>query len=485
MDTMTLTLNHASVPAVLYGSPSPQVWLCLHGKGGRKEEAESFAQVVCPKGWQVLAIDLPGHGARSGGPELFTPWHAVPELRDLLSLSGQKWNRLALRAVSLGAWFSLLAFQDRPLDRALFVSPVLDMERLIQEMMSWAGVTESRLEAEGEISTEFGETLSWPYLQYVRAPPGNPRGAPPPHPLGPKGPSGAPGHSGPLCPPLPLLPDCGGGDGALVPYPGTAGGSEAVGGGEHMKILISPAKKMRTDTDTLSPQALPAFLPETERLLSALRSLSRQELKQLWRCSDAITDLNVERLARMELGKGLTPALLSYQGIQYQYMAPGVFETGQFTYLQEHLRILSGFYGMLRPFDGVTPYRLEMQARLSVNGCPDLYAFWGDRLARALAGEAGLVVDLASQEYSRAVLPHLPPSVEVLTCTFGELRKDGRVVEKGTLCKMARGQMVRWMAERGVRRSEELKDFQDLGYRYDAAHSGHDHYVFLKEKEEF
>lgn len=163
-----------------------------------------------------------------------------------------------------------------------------------------------------------------------------------------------------------------------------------------MKILISPAKKMRTDTDTLSPQALPAFLPETERLLSALRSLSRQELKQLWRCSDAITDLNVERLARMELGKGLTPALLSYQGIQYQYMAPGVFETGQFTYLQEHLRILSGFYGMLRPFDGVTPYRLEMQARLSVNGCPDLYAFWGDRLARALAGEAGLVVDLAS-----------------------------------------------------------------------------------------
>ena len=66
MDTMTLTLNHASVPAVLYGSPSPQVWLCLHGKGGRKEEAESFAQVVCPKGWQVLAIDLPGHGARAG-----------------------------------------------------------------------------------------------------------------------------------------------------------------------------------------------------------------------------------------------------------------------------------------------------------------------------------------------------------------------------------------------------------------------------------
>ena len=252
-----------------------------------------------------------------------------------------------------------------------------------------------------------------------------------------------------------------------------------------MKILISPAKKMRTDTDTLSPQALPAFLPETERLLSALRSLSRQELKQLWRCSDAIAARNEERLGDMDLHRGLTPAILSYEGIQYQYMAPGVFETGQYGYLQRHLRILSGLYGILRPFDGVTPYRLEMQARLAADGHRDLYDFWGDKLARSLDGAGGLVINLASREYSRAVTDHLPDGVRLLTCTFGELRKDGRVVEKGTLCKMARGQMVRWMAERGVRRSEELKDFQDLGYRYDAAHSGHDHYVFLKEKEGF
>lgn len=252
-----------------------------------------------------------------------------------------------------------------------------------------------------------------------------------------------------------------------------------------MRIIISPAKKMHVDTDSFAVDGLPQFLGEAEKLKAVLQGMSPRQLQELWRCNDAIAALNVARLEAMDLRRRLTPAILAYEGIQYQYMAPGVFETGHLHYIQEHLRILSGFYGLLRPFDGVTPYRLEMQARLSVNGCPDLYAFWGDRLARALAGEAGLVVDLASQEYSRAVLPHLPPSVEVLTCTFGELRKDGRVVEKGTLCKMARGQMVRWMAERGVHRSEELKDFQDLGYRYDAAHSGHDYYVFLKEKEEF
>ena len=252
-----------------------------------------------------------------------------------------------------------------------------------------------------------------------------------------------------------------------------------------MKLLISPAKKMREDGDFLAPRQAPALLERAAVLAEWLRGLDYTALKKLLACNDSIAELNFRRFQEMDLRRPGTPALLSYDGIQYQYMAPHLFTRPQFEYAETHLRILSGFYGMLRPFDGVTPYRLEMQARLSVNGCPDLYAFWGDRLARALAGEAGLVVDLASQEYSRAVLPHLPPSVEVLTCTFGELRKDGRVVEKGTLCKMARGQMVRWMAERGVRRSEELKDFQDLGYRYDAAHSGHDHYVFLKEKEEF
>ena len=132
----------------------------------------------------------------------------------------------------------------------------------------------------------------------------------------------------------------------------------------------------------------------------------------------------------MELRRNLTPAILSYEGIQYRYMAPGVMETAHLDYLREHLRILSGFYGLLRPFDGVTPYRLEMQAQLKVDGCRDLYQFWGDRLARQLAAEADFVLNLASKEYSKAVEPHLPGSVRFVTCTFGEW-KGGKVIEKG------------------------------------------------------
>ena len=248
-----------------------------------------------------------------------------------------------------------------------------------------------------------------------------------------------------------------------------------------MRILIAPAKQMREDRDTLAPQGLPRFLPDAKRLLAALRVLSPRELQTLWKCSDSIAALNVERLRTMDPEAGLTPALLSYVGIQYQTMAPGVFETGQYAFLQEHLRIVSGFYGLLCPFDGVTPYRLEMQAKLSVDGCRDLYSFWGGRLAQSLASEASWILNLASKEYSRAILPHLPPELPVVTCVFGAVRPDGKVVEKGTLCKMARGEMVRWLAETGASRPRDLPAFHGLGYQYAPDLSQENNLVFLKE----
>ena len=250
-----------------------------------------------------------------------------------------------------------------------------------------------------------------------------------------------------------------------------------------MRVIIAPAKKMNPDLDSFPPEALPQFLDRTEGLMSALRAMSPQKLQALWKCNEAIARLNVERLRGMDLRRSLTPAVLAYEGIQYRYMAPGVFETGQLAYIREHLRILSGFYGLLRPFDGVTPYRLEMQARLSVDGHKDLYGFWGAQLAGQLAAETDLVVNLASKEYSRAVEPYLPPAVRFLTCTFGEM-KDGKVIEKGTMCKMARGQMVRWLAENNVTDPENINNFADLAYRFSGTWSTENNYVFIREKED-
>ncbi len=126
-----------------------------------------------------------------------------------------------------------------------------------------------------------------------------------------------------------------------------------------MKIIISPAKQMRND-DILRPESVPVFIREAEQLKAYLQSLSRDELKRLWSCSDRILEQNIQRLKTMDLSGDTTPAVFAYDGIQYKYLAPNALTEAEMQYLSEHLRILSGFYGVLRPMDGVVPYRLEM-----------------------------------------------------------------------------------------------------------------------------
>ena len=248
-----------------------------------------------------------------------------------------------------------------------------------------------------------------------------------------------------------------------------------------MKIIISPAKKMNIDNDSLVHQDLPVFLNRTELLCKRLKNMSYDELKALWKCNDKIATVNVERLQYMDLRRNLTPAILSYEGIQYQYMAPSIFTEDEFSYIQEHLRILSGFYGVLLPFDGVVPYRLEMQTKLTMDEAKDLYAFWGDSIAKYLFAETDCIINLASKEYSLCVSKHLPETVHFITCVFGEM-KDGKIIEKGTICKMARGEMVRYMAENHIKDSEMSKRFSRLNYKYSEEHSDDRTYVFLVQK---
>lgn len=247
-----------------------------------------------------------------------------------------------------------------------------------------------------------------------------------------------------------------------------------------MKIIISPAKKMKVDTDSLLWKDLPAFLPKTEELAAILQNMGYEELKKLWKCNDSIVKTNMERLANLDLHKGLTPALLAYEGIQYRYMAPGVFSHWEFDYVQEHLRILSGFYGILKPFDGVAPYRLEMQAKLKAGQGRDLYDFWGSALAEQLCSETDCILNLASKEYSLCISRHLPNHVRFITCVFGE-EKDGEVIEKGTMCKMARGEMVRFLAENQMTNPAEIPAFHRLGYRFDEERSSLNKFIYIKD----
>lgn len=244
-------------------------------------------------------------------------------------------------------------------------------------------------------------------------------------------------------------------------------------------MIISPAKQMTADPDSLPWRQLPTFLPRTRQLVAALQALSYPQQKRLWHCSDALAEKSAAQLARFSFEKGLTPALLAFCGLQYRYMAPGVFTQDQLDYLEDHLRILSGLYGLLRPLDGISPCRLEMAAPLACAGAQDLYGFWGDAPARALAAETDLILDLASAEYSRCVAPHLPAGTRRVRCVFGQ-PVSGRVVEKGTLCKMARGEMVRFLAEQQAETLEQVCRFDRLGYRFCETLSQESTLVFLK-----
>ncbi len=246
-----------------------------------------------------------------------------------------------------------------------------------------------------------------------------------------------------------------------------------------MKIIISPAKKMNVNTDDFPVDKLPVFIDDTRILCETIQKLSYAEAKALWKCNDKLAKLNYERFAGMDLERALTPALLSYEGLQYQHMMPVVFTSLAMDYVREHLRILSGFYGVLSPFDGVTPYRLEMQAALSVGGSGNLYEFWGDRLYRAVLDEDRTILNLASKEYSKAVEKYLQPEDRLITIVFGELA-GGRVKQKGTLAKMARGEMVRYLAEGGITDLERLKDFAGMGYQFAEEYSTGTEWTFLR-----
>ena len=197
-----------------------------------------------------------------------------------------------------------------------------------------------------------------------------------------------------------------------------------------MKIIISPAKRMNIDTDSFEVSGLPKFITETENIMKWLQSLSFSEAKKLWGCNDKIAELNFKRLVEMDLYQGLTPAILTYEGLQYQSMSPKAFEKDAIEYVKKNLCILSGFYGVLTPFDGVTPYRLEMQAKAKIGIHKDLYEFWGDSLYQFLLDEDRVIINLASKEYSKCIENYLMPDDTFITCIFAEFI-NGKVVQKG------------------------------------------------------
>lgn len=252
-----------------------------------------------------------------------------------------------------------------------------------------------------------------------------------------------------------------------------------------MLFVLSPAKRLDFSPHPLAGAATqPRMGADTAQLAVTTRRLTGPDIKRLMGLSDDLVKLNRARFQAFDAtAEGDLPAALAFAGDVYQGLKARDLDEAGMAWAQDHLRILSGLYGVLRPLDAIQPYRLEMGTRLATRRGKDLYAFWGDRIARQLDGDlAGqadpTIVNLASEEYFGAV-DRKALKAPVIDVRFEE-EKDGRRKVLSFFAKQARGTMARWAIDQRIERAGDLKGFDGAGYRLDRDRSSGQALVFWR-----
>ena len=253
-----------------------------------------------------------------------------------------------------------------------------------------------------------------------------------------------------------------------------------------MLVVISPAKSLDM-TPVQIPATAPAFQDDALRLAKTARGLSLGDLKSLMAISDDLARLNRDRFAAFAADpapEAVKPAALAFNGDTYQGLEAKTLSADDLHWAQDHLGILSGLYGLLRPLDAIQPYRLEMGSKLKTRRGVSLYEYWGDTIAKALNARAAdvgtdLLVNCASQEYFGAV-DRKALKLRVITPSFMEVKDDKpRIVS--FFAKRARGAMARFIVENRLTAAEAIKDFTSGGYAYDADLSDGDTWAFVRD----
>jgi cytoplasmic iron level regulating protein YaaA (DUF328/UPF0246 family) len=256
-----------------------------------------------------------------------------------------------------------------------------------------------------------------------------------------------------------------------------------------MLAILSPAKSLDFETPPVTRKhTTPDFLSESQSLIEELRQFSPADISKLMRISVKLGDLNYRRYAQWATPfspKNAKQAALAFSGDVYMGLEGWNFDARDFNFAQQHLRILSGLYGLLRPLDLIQPYRLEMGTGLPTVKGSDLYAFWGDKLTRsvneAIADQGQpILVNLASNEYFAALQPDAIDA-RIITPTFRDL-KNGRYKFLSFFAKRARGLMASYLIKERVKTVKALKAFDCAGYRYSEEQSRGDNWVFLRDR---
>lgn len=250
-----------------------------------------------------------------------------------------------------------------------------------------------------------------------------------------------------------------------------------------MIILLSPAKSLNeTPVSADISVSDPRLTKETHTLLKAAQKLKASDLKSLMSISDKLAELNRSRFTHFE-DQAVAPAAMLFDGDVYTGLKARELDTQGLQFAQDHLRILSGLYGILRPLDGIRPYRLEMGTALKTTKGDTLYAYWGDRIAQQITEDAQVtgtdtVLNLASQEYARAALTK-KLKLRVINVKFLEIKGD-KTQMISFFAKKARGLMARYIIDNRITEPEAAKGFNSEGYRFVAETSTETEWVFSR-----
>lgn len=254
-----------------------------------------------------------------------------------------------------------------------------------------------------------------------------------------------------------------------------------------MLIVISPAKKLDYDTPSKTKTATtPYYMEHSMELIQRLRKFCSLDIAELMKLSLKLAELNFDRYEAFEpecTRDNAKQALLAFKGDVYQGMDAETFSAADFKFAQQHLRILSGLYGLLRPLDLMQPYRLEMGTRLDTERGKNLYEFWGDIITDGLNKQlnkikSGTLVNLASNEYFKSVKPKNIAG-EIIAPQFKEY-KNGDYKMIGIYAKRARGLMARYIIQNQISKPEALKDFNEEGYTFNKKLSAGNSPVFTR-----
>lgn len=255
-----------------------------------------------------------------------------------------------------------------------------------------------------------------------------------------------------------------------------------------MITIISPAKTLDfTEDKRINHHSKPMFLKEASIIAKEMKRYSPEEMEKLMRISPKLSELNYSRYKEWNKKEtnNIKPAILAFRGDVYQALNIDTLSNENLDFANDHLKILSGLYGVLRPYDSIMPYRLEMGTSLRFNEYNNLYEFWKERLTEKIQEELSYhknkaLINLASKEYSKAInFKELHVNVKVIDIDFKEFR-NGKYKTVGILAKRARGYMTRYILENFIDDPEDLKNFQSEGYGFNEPMSSDNKWIFTK-----